>query len=87
VEDVLGGVAEEASDLRALKYLVEADHIAAVGLSGAVVGVPLDLDSQPLGPEEEVQVTAAAVGRAEFDLALGVKAGVVHAQARDGLGG
>ena len=48
---------------------------------------PLDLDGQSLGPEQEVDVVAAAVECTEFGLALGAKARVVQAQARDGFGG
>jgi hypothetical protein len=87
VEDVRGGVAEEEADLGALEDLVEAGDVPAVGLVGAVVGVTLDLDGQPLRPEEEVQVAAPAVGRTEFGLALGAEPRVVQAEARDGLGG
>jgi hypothetical protein len=87
VEDVRGGVAEEKEHLRALEYLVEAGDILAVRLACAVVGVALDLYGQPLGSEQEVQIAAAAVGRTEFGLALGPKARVVQAQARDGLRG
>jgi hypothetical protein len=54
VEHVLGGEAEEAVGLGALKDPVETGDVAPVGLPGAVVGVSLDLDRQP-GAEEEIQ--------------------------------
>ncbi|WP_405908042.1 hypothetical protein OG742_25215 [Streptomyces sp. NBC_00828] len=87
MEGVHGGETEQKANLRALKGLVEAGDVPAVGVAGAVVGVPLDLDGQPLGSEEEVQVAAAAVGGTEFGLARGVEACVVQAQAGDRLGG
>ncbi|MFG3718963.1 hypothetical protein ACGF8D_14305 [Streptomyces massasporeus] len=60
MEDVLGGEAQQASRLGTLEDLVETEDVPTVRLAGAVVGVLLDLDRQPLVPEEEVEDDAAA---------------------------
>ncbi|MEU1706434.1 hypothetical protein ABZ478_13650 [Streptomyces sp. NPDC005706] len=79
MEDVLGTEAEEAADLRRLQELVVASDVLAMGLSGAVVRVALDLHRQPFPAEEEVHVAASAVRGAYLRLAFGAESGVVHA--------
>jgi hypothetical protein len=86
LEDVRCGVPQQTAHLRTLQHLVETEHVPSVRLAGAVVGVPLDLDRQPLLPEEEVKDDAASLRGDQLDLALGPEVGVEHAQAGDGLG-